>query len=100
MGQSKHDEIAIKIARKEGTTYNKGQGPDVQTSRRVIEIATHESDLKGSVRQLQGFDKPRYIATISDMLNKAKELTKGTSIGVMGPTGHIAKRAGGGRRKK
>ncbi len=100
MGQSKHDQIANRIAKKEGTTYNEGQGPDVQGSRRVIEVAAHESDLQDSMRQLQGFRKPRYLATSSDLLNEALEITKGTKVGVMGPTGRIAKRAGGGGRKK
>lgn len=99
MGQSKHDQIANRIAKKEGTTYNEGQGPDVQSSKRVIEVATYEDDLKDSMRQLQGLDKPRYLATTSDLLKKAQEITKGTKVGVMGPTGRIAKRAGGGGRK-
>ncbi len=98
MGKSKHDQIANQIAKKEGTTYNEGQGPDVQSAKRVIEVATHEGDLKDSMRQLQGFDKPRYLATTSDLLKKAQEVTKGTKVGVMGPTGRIAKRAGGGGR--
>ena len=100
MGQSKHDKIANRIARKEETTYNKGQGPDVKGSRRVVEVATHESDLKDSMRQLQGFRKPRYLATTPDKVKKAKDITKGTKVGVMGPTGRILKRAGGGRRKR
>lgn len=99
MGQSKHDQIANRIAKKEGTAYNKGQGPDVQTPKRIIEVAAHESDLNDSMRQLQGFDKPRYLATSSDLLKKAQEITKGTKVGVMGPTGRIAKRAGGGGKK-
>lgn len=52
------------------------------------------------MRQLQGFQKPRYLATTSDMLKKAEEITKGTKVGVMGPTGRIVKRAGGGSRKR
>lgn len=95
MGKSKHDQIAERIARKEGTSYNRGQGPDIKTSRRVIEVATHENDLRDSTRQLQGFDRPRYLATTTGLVNKAKELTQGTKIGVMGPTGTIRKRAGG-----
>jgi len=98
MGQSKHDQIANRIAKKEGTTYNEGPGPDVQSSSRVIEVATHESDLKDSMRQLQGFDKPCYFATTSELLQKAQEITKGTKVGVMGPAGRIVKRAGGGGR--
>jgi len=99
MGQSKHDQIANRIAKKEGTTYNEGPGPDVKGSKRVIEVATHEGDLKDSMRQLQGFDKPRYLATTSELLKKAQEITKGSKVGVMGPTGRIAKRAGGGGRR-
>ena len=100
MGQSKHDQIANRIAKKEGTTYNEGPGPDVKGAKRVIEVATHESDLRDSMRQLQGFRKPRYLATTSDQLKKALEITKSTKVGVMGPTGRIVKRArGGGRRK-
>jgi len=100
VGQSKHDQIANRIAKKEGTAYNEGQGPDVQSSKRVIEVATHEGDLKDSMRQLQGFSKPRYLATSSDLLRKAQEIARGTKVGVMGPTGRIVKRAGGGGRKK
>ena len=99
MGLSKHDRIAERLARKEGAGYNEGQGPDVIGSRRVIEVAVKKPDLKDSVRQLQGFRKPRYLATTSDLLDDALALTKGTKIGVMGPTGHIAKRAGGAKRK-
>ena len=98
MAPSKHDEIANRIAKKEGTEYNQGQGPDIRTSRRIIEVATHEGDLKDSIRQLQDFRKPRYIATKSTMLKQARQMTQGTKIGVMGPTGRIAKRAGGGGR--
>ena len=100
MGQSKHDEIAKRLAKKEGTNYNKGKGPDIVTSKRVIEVATHEGDLKDSIRQLQGFKKPRYLATTSDMVPKAKKISKGTKVGVMGPTGRIAKRAGGRGKKR
>ncbi len=100
MGQSKHDQIANRIAKKEGTTYNEGPGPDAKGGKRVIEVATHESDLRDSMRQLQGFRKPRYLATSSDQLKKALEITKGTKVGVIGRTGRIAKRAGGGKRKR
>ncbi|MFQ5899897.1 MAG: hypothetical protein ACE5JN_16860 [Candidatus Methylomirabilia bacterium] len=96
MGKSKHDQIAERIAHKERTSYNKGRGPDIKTSSRVIEVATH--DLKDSIRQLRGVQKPRYLATSSEMVKTAMDLTKGTKIGVMGPTGHIRKRASGGGR--
>jgi hypothetical protein len=83
MGQSKHDKIARNLAKKHKTEYNEGPGPDVLAKNKVIEVVSHESDLYPSIDQLKGYQKPKYIAT------------KGTGIGVMGPTGIIRKKAGG-----
>jgi hypothetical protein len=94
MGKSKHDIIAERIARKEGSKYNNGKGADVKSSRRVIEVATHVGDLSDSIKQLQGYKKPRYLATSSKLIPIAINKTRDTKIGVMGPTGHIWKRAG------
>lgn len=95
MGLSKHDKISNYLAKKYKTEYNEGPGPDVNAEERAIEVASHESDLYSSLDQLKGFRKPRYIATPSELVKKAKEITKGTGIGVMGPTGTIRKKAGG-----
>jgi len=92
MGQSEHDRIAEKLAKKFGTEYNKGKGPDVK-GKTVVEVAIHESDLHSSIKQLKGFRKLKYLATIPKLVKKAKEITKGTKVGVMGPTGIIKKRA-------
>ena len=94
MGQSKHDKIAERLAKKFGTDYNEGKGPDIK-AKKIIEVATHESDLYASMDQLKGFHKPKYLATTPKLVRKAKEITKGTKVGVMGPTGSIKKRAGG-----
>ena len=93
MGQSKHDEIARYLARKHKADYNEGPGPDVKAKNRVIEVASHESDLYSSIDQVKRFQKPKYIATTPDLVKKAKEVTKGTGIGVMGPKGTIEKKA-------
>jgi hypothetical protein len=93
MGSSKHDKISDRLAKQEKTTYNKGKGPDVIGRNRVIEVVTHESDLYSSIDQLSGYRKPRYIATPPNLIPKAKEVTKGSGIGVKGPTGSIHKRA-------
>jgi len=92
MEKSKHDKIAEKLAKKFATEYNEGKGPDVKAEK-IIEVATHESDLYTSIDQLKGYKKPRYLATTPKLVKKAKEITKGTKIGVMGSTGHIKKRA-------
>lgn len=93
MAKSKHDKIAERIARKEGVSYNKGKGPDILARRRVIEVATHASDLISSKKQLQGFKRSRYLATDSALRQKALDITKGTSIGVMDRSGRIIKAA-------
>ena len=95
MGLSEHDRIAKYLAKKHKTEYNEGRGPDIKAKERIIEVAARESDLCSSLDQLKGFQKPRYIASPSELVKKAKEVTKGTGVGVMGPTGTIRKRAGG-----
>lgn len=93
MGKTKHDDTAERIARKEGTTYNEGQGPDVQTSRRAIEVET-EDTVRDGLRQLQGFQKPVYIAGSNAEATKAAlDVTEGTTIGVMSHTGRMIKRS-------
>lgn len=58
---SSHDRTAKKIARKNNVEYNKGQGPDIKTSLRAIEVETKDTVSDG-LRQLRGFKKPVYIA--------------------------------------
>ncbi|MBU1023182.1 hypothetical protein KKB99_02750 [bacterium] len=100
MTDTKHDKIAKRLAQKENVEYNKGKGPDIITSRRVIEVAINDTDLNESKKQLQGFRKPRYLATTTENIKKAMSVTEGLKIGVMGPTGHIHKKAGSRSRKK
>ena len=90
---TKHDQTAGRIARKEGTDYNRGQGPDVNTSRRAIEVETADTVSDG-FRQLQGFNKPVYIAGADAEATKAAlEAAKGTTVGVMNSQGQIVKRS-------
>jgi len=98
MGQTKHDRTAERIARKEKITYNEGQGPDIQTSRRAIEVETANSVHDG-MQQLQGFQKAVYIAgTDRKATEAALEATEGTTVGVMSHTGRIVKRSTRSRR--
>lgn len=95
MGQSKHDRIAKNLAKKYKTEYNEGPGPDIKAKNRIIEVVTNESDLYSSLDQVNRYQKLRYIATTPDLVKKAKEVTEGTGIGVMGSTGIIRKKASG-----
>lgn len=99
MGKTKHDKVAERIAKKQGTRYNEGPGADIQNSRRVIEVESPNT-IGDAARQLQGHPKPAYIAvTGSKAIPKAIKYYAGTTIGVMGPSGKIFKRSTRGRKK-
>ncbi len=99
MAQSKHDRVAGKIAKQEGTEYNRGQGPDVKNSQRAIEVETTRT-VSDAARQLAGHQKPVYVAgTDAEATKKALQHYKNTTIGVMNSQGQILKRSTR-RRKK
>jgi len=98
MAKSKHDKVANRIAKKENVKYNKGQGADIQSSRRAIEVETAKT-VDDASRQLRGYRKPVYIAGTDDKAVKAAlKKYKDTSIGVMRPSGKIVKRSRRGRK--
>ena len=91
--KSKHNQTAQRLARKEGVDYNKGQGPDVNSPRRAIEVES-EGTVRDGLRQLKGFRKPVYIAGADPAATKAAlEVTKRTTVGVMDSRGIILKRS-------
>lgn len=95
----KHDNVAKRIAKKQGTTYNRGQGPDVENSKRAIEVEKTRT-VGDAARQLAGYRKPVYVAGIDDQATKkAIKYYKKTTIGVMNSRGHILKRSTRGRKK-
>ena len=86
-----HDRTANRIAARNNTRYNQGQGPDVNTSGRAIEVETAKTAQDG-LRQLQGFTKPVYIAGANKGATQAAlKATKGTTVGVMDSDGKILK---------
>ena len=88
---SKHDQTARRLAGREGVDYNRGQGPDVIGSRRVIEVETEATAADG-LRQLQGYRKPVYIAGSDAKGTKAAlKAAEGTTVGVMNSQGKIVK---------
>ena len=90
---TKHDRTALKIAKQKGTDYNRGQGPDVITPRQVIEVET-AGTVRDGLRQLQGFQKPAYIAGADVAATKAAlEATQNTTVGVIDQSGKIVKRS-------
>ena len=90
---SQHDKTASRLAAKNRVDYNRGQGPDMNTPTRAIEVETANTVGDG-LRQLRGFRKPVYIAGADATATKAAlEATQGTTVGVMDPQGKILKRS-------
>ena len=94
MPESKsHKTTSNRIARKYRTEYNKGAGADIQSSQVVVEVEPPES-VSDAMRQLLGYRKSVYIAgTNQEAVNKALEVTKGSTVGVMDSQGNIVKRS-------
>ncbi len=96
---NKHDQVAKKIAKKEGVKYNKGQGADILSSRRAVEVETANT-IGDAARQLAGYKKRVYVAGAdAAATKKAVERYKGTTIGVMNSQGKIVKPSTRGRKK-
>ena len=88
---TKHDKTAQRIAEKEGTSYNKGPGPDIKTSRQVTEVETSDT-IGDAARQLQGYKRRVYVAGADDEATQAAlEHYKDKTIGVKDPSGNILK---------
>lgn len=88
---SKHDKTANRIARKRGTDYNKGQGPDVETPSMAIEVET-ASTVADAGRQLSGYKKKVYVAGAdAEATKEALDRYADSTIGVMDEKGNIVK---------
>lgn len=99
MGKSKHDRVAERLAKKEGVKYNRGQGADIQSSRRIIEVETVNT-IGDAAKQLAGYKKPVYVAgTDAQATKKALQYYKNTTIGVTNSRGQRLKRSTRGRKK-
>ena len=88
---TKHDITAQRIANEKGGFYNQGPGPDIKTSRQVIEVETADT-VTDAGRQLQGYRGPVYVAGVDAASTKtALDHYEDTTIGVMDPSGKILK---------
>ncbi len=88
-----HRTTANRLANKFKTDYNKGKGPDINTNNLAIEVETEDS-VSDASRQLQGFNKPVYVAgTNQKAVQKALEKYENTTIGVLDNQGKIVKRS-------
>ena len=88
-----HKITANRIARKFKTDYNSGEGVDIKSKRATVEVETAES-VSDAPGQLRGHRGPSYIAgTNKAAVEKALEVTKGTTIGVMDNQGKVLKKS-------
>lgn len=95
---SKHDKTAKRLAKKIGTGYNRGQGPDINAENCATEVETANT-AKDGLRQPQSFRKPVFIAgTDAKATEAALKKTQGTTVGVMDSQGNIKKNTTCGRK--
>lgn len=92
MSESKgHRTTANRLAQLYGTEYNKGAGADIKTDSIAIEVET-EKTVGDASRQLQGHQKPVYIAgTNQKAVDAALDQYGDSTIGVMDQYGNILK---------
>ena len=87
-----HDRAVDRLAKIFGGSHRK-KGTDLLNEGRTIEVAMSESDLYQSLGQLNASRASiKYVAVPYGLESKAKELTKGTGIGVMNTQGSIKKK--------
>ncbi len=92
-----HKATANRIAQKYRTGYNDGEGVDIRSPRATVEVETPET-VADAPRQLRGHRGRVYIAgTSQDAVQRALEVTEGTTIGVMDNQANIVKRSSRGR---
>ena len=92
MGEGKaHATTVNRIAQRYGGEPNPGKGADIKTQYGTVEVET-EKTVSEAPTQLQGYRGPVYIAgTNKEAVEKAMEVTDGTTIGVMDNQGNIIK---------
>ncbi len=88
-----HKTTSNRIAKKLNSEYNNGKGVDIKSSKATVEVETPET-VGDAPRQLRGHRGPAYIAgTNKAAVDKALEVTQGTTIGVMDNQGNIIKKS-------
>ncbi len=88
-----HKTTANRIAKKYKTEYNNGKGVDIKSQKATVEVETFQT-VADAPGQLRGHRGPAYIAgTNKATVEKALEVTQGTTIGVMDNQGNVLKRS-------
>ncbi len=94
MTESRSHKIAAnRIAKKFKSEYNDGEGVDIKSQKATVEVETLET-VSDAPSQLRGHRGPVYVAgTNKEAVEKALEVTKDTTIGVMDNQGKVIKRS-------
>jgi hypothetical protein len=88
-----HKTTSNRIAKKFKSEYNDGKGVDIKSQKATVEVETLET-VSDAPSQLRGHRGPAYIAgTNKEAVEKALEVTQGTTIGVMDNQGKVVKRS-------
>lgn len=88
-----HKTTANRISKKLGGEYNSGKGVDIKTPKATVEVET--ADTVGEApSQLKGHRGPVYISGVNkEAVDKALDVTQGTTIGVMDNQGNILQKS-------
>ncbi len=88
-----HKTAARRIAEKLGAEYNDGKGTDIKAQRATVEVETPKT-VADAPGQLRGHRGPVYVAgTNREAVERALEVTQGTTIGVMDNRGKVVRRS-------
>lgn len=83
--------IAAAIARRYGSTFQRGRGPDIRTDKVTINVETTNS-LPTALGRLKGYRGPVYIACVNDDdIADACSYTFRTTVGIMNAEGRVLK---------
>ena len=88
-----HKATVNRLAKKFRAKPNAGPGADIKTDDVAIEVETPQT-VRGGIRQLQGNQKPVYIAgTNQEAVEEALKVTEATTVGVMNNQGAVIKKS-------
>ena len=88
-----HDVVAIRIAARYNTFYNRGEGADIEANRMAIEVETLDT-VEDAERQLAKYRFQVYVAGVNDATTRKARIHYAISdIGVMNSNGDIVKKS-------
>jgi len=86
-----HDQVAERVAKKLGGSYDPTCSPDVTGPGGHAEVKSSAKEITQALRQLAGCRGPAYVVLPESEIPEAKQRLKGLKTGIMDYTGKIVK---------